>query len=104
MHRKATHTVGFALAVGLAAGALGLIRAAPDGRHRHLRDALVGGVIACSHIALDNLPYVKMSTKSFVPRPGRRRVAGMSVANWLLDVALCALLSWVIRSAARRSP
>ena len=101
LHRAASHDVLLVTSAGAIAGALGLI--ACDGRRSRWRDALAGAAIAGSHVALDALPFVRLSRKPWVPVPLRRRVAGMSIANWILDAGTCGALAALILMAGRRT-
>jgi len=100
LHRRLTHTPAFALGAGAVAGAAGLMS---DGKPERGRTSavLAGAAIGGSHLVLDNLPYVRLSIRPWVPAPLRRRVFGMSIANWLLDAAQCCLIARAIQRRDR---
>ena len=92
IHRKASHTFGFTLTAGMLAGMAGLIsRGSNDGERDLVADALVGAALVSSHVVLDRLPFPYR-----IARRGSRpvRIAGVSVVNWLLDVAVYGAIAW----------
>ena len=101
LHRAASHDAALVISGGAIAGALGLITG--DEPRPRWRNALAGAAIAGSHVALDALPFVRLSRKPWVPVLLRRRVAGMSIANWILDAGTCATLAVLILMTERRT-
>lgn len=87
LHRKSTHTFGFALAAGALAGAAGILGGGhgSDGRRDALRDTLTGAAIVGSHVILDAAPIPKI-------RIGPTFIE-MYAANWVLDIALWGALA-----------
>ena len=100
LHRTASHNGLLVTSAGAVAGALGLI--ATGEAQPRWRNALAGAAIAGSHVALDALPFVRLSRKPWVPAPLRRRVAGMSIANWILDAGTCSAIATLILITRRR--
>ncbi|HYM15288.1 MAG TPA: metal-dependent hydrolase [Dehalococcoidia bacterium] len=78
LHRKATHTLNFAMAAGALAGLAGILRAESiEGERDLLADAMVGAAIVGSHVALDRVPIPEVKLgPSFL---------GMSLTNWIID-------------------
>jgi membrane-bound metal-dependent hydrolase YbcI (DUF457 family) len=94
MHRKGSHTFGFTLTAGMLAGLAGLIsRGSNEGERDLIADALVGAALVSSHVVLDFLPFpYRVSKRGSRPV----RIAGVSVVNWLLDVAVYGAAAWMI--------
>lgn len=101
LHRGAMHNIGVVAAVGATLGWYGL----PDRSRRdsRLRMAVVGAAIASSHVLLDRLPFVPMSRRRWVPRVLKRRCAGLSLANWLLDIAVGSIIARALHPNRRPS-
>jgi len=98
LHRKATHTPGFVMGVGMLAGFAGLLGAgAVDGERDRVADAITGATIVGSHLLLDQrvLPYVS------TPRGGRGRVRNECV-NIAIDLLVYAPIAWFL--ARSRGP
>ncbi len=93
LHRKATHTPGFALSVGMLAGFAGLVSAGnAEGERDLVADAFTGAAIVGSHILLDRFklpPYI--STK-----PGARSRLRNEAVNWALDLLVYGPIAWLI--------
>lgn len=89
-HRGATHTAGFALAMGALAGMAGVISAGNAGGERDLvADAVVGAAVVGSHLALDRVPYV----------PDVRigpMVVGLPLVNWVIDAVQWGAVAWLL--------
>ncbi len=89
LHRGGTHTFNFALAAGAAAGLAGIIGAESiEGERDLIFDAIMGATIVGSHIALDRVPIPGIT--------GGPTVAGMSLANWVIDVVVWGALAWAL--------
>lgn len=90
-HRRATHTLAFAVAAGALAGAAGAAsRGDAAGGRDIVADAAVGAAVVGSHVLLDRLPYVPET------RVGPM-VFDLSLLNWVIDSiqwALAARLVW----------
>jgi membrane-bound metal-dependent hydrolase YbcI (DUF457 family) len=83
LHKRAMHTMGFALASGMLSGLFGLVRAgSADGERDLIADSLAGALLVGSHIVLDRLPlpYLRIPEKA----PARERLV-KSVYNFSLD-------------------
>lgn len=94
LHRKGTHTFGFALSTGMLAGFAGLVSAGnAEGERDLVADAMTGAIIVGSHIVLDKLPFPYLPTKKKLPRGTRIRNAA---GNWLLDAAVYGFIAWKI--------
>ncbi|HEY8173377.1 MAG TPA: metal-dependent hydrolase [Dehalococcoidia bacterium] len=94
LHRKGTHTFGFALSAGMVAGFAGLVSAGnAEGERDLVADALAGAVIVASHVVLDKLPFPYLPAKKKMPRGKRLRNVA---ANWIIDAAVYGWLAWRI--------
>lgn len=94
LHRKATHTLGFATVAGMLAGGAGIFSAGSgDGERDVVPDAMTGALLVGSHVALDHMwfPYLPMKKGSKA-----RVVAGISAVNWLLDAVVYGAIAWRI--------
>src|SRR2546421_12671263 len=67
LHRAASHDALLVTSAGAVAGALGLLPG--DVARSRWRNAFAGAAIAGSHVALDALPFVRLSRKPWVPVP-----------------------------------
>jgi membrane-bound metal-dependent hydrolase YbcI (DUF457 family) len=95
LHRQATHTFGFALAAGAAAGAAGILSAGNADGHRDLvADALTGAILVGSHVALDRapVPYLPTPPDGMDSKTYRRN----NIANWCIDAVLYGAIAWRI--------
>ncbi|MBF6600897.1 MAG: metal-dependent hydrolase [Dehalococcoidia bacterium] len=94
LHRKGTHTLGFATVAGMLAGGAGMISAgSAEGDRDVVADAMTGALLVASHVALDHMwfPYLPMK------KGGKARVvAGISAVNWLLDAVVYGAIAWRI--------
>jgi hypothetical protein len=92
LHRKGTHTLGFALSAGMLAGFSGLVSSgSAEGERDLVADAMTGAIIVGSHVALDRMPFPYLPTKKKLSRGTRiRNTAG----NWLLDAVVYGWLAW----------
>jgi hypothetical protein len=94
LHRKGTHTFGFALSAGMLAGFAGLVSAGnAEGERDLVADAMTGAVIVASHIVLDKVPFPYLPTKERLPRGVR---LANTAANWVLDAAVWGYVAWRI--------
>ena len=92
IHRRGTHTFGFAVAAGAIAGFVGLItRGTYEGDRDLVADAILGALLVSSHIVLDDLP---LPYRSNVRGAAGTRIAGVRVVNWLLDAVVYGALAW----------
>jgi hypothetical protein len=100
-HRKTTHTPGFALGAGMAAGWAGLVsagnvRSADDavGDRDLIVDAFTGAAIVGSHLLLDFVkvaPYVKTKRGSSIGTLFRNEAL-----NFTMDALIFAPIAWLI--------
>jgi membrane-bound metal-dependent hydrolase YbcI (DUF457 family) len=94
LHRGATHSYGFTLTAGMLAGAAGVVSAGNIGDDRDLvADGLTGAVIVGSHALLDRLPFPYVKTERGLLG---RKIANMSVANWLLDLVVYSAVAYAV--------
>jgi hypothetical protein len=101
LHRKGTHTLGFATTAGMLAGFTGLVSAGnAEGERDLVADALTGAIIIASHVIMDNTPFPYLPTKKKMPRNARIRNV---VGNWLLDAAVYGYIAYRFRPRARAS-
>jgi hypothetical protein len=93
LHRKATHTPGFALTAGMVAGFAGIVgNDSLDGDRDLVMDAMTGAAVIGSHVVLDRLKLpVYMTTK----KGGKNRIRNETV-NMLLDLAMFGTVAWMI--------
>lgn len=94
VHRGVTHTVPFAIFSGaLAAAAL-----ERTGRSQRslLSLAAALALVALTHPLLDGMPFVRMSRQSWVPDPAKVQLAGMSLANWIVDIVQSLAIAWIV--------
>jgi LexA-binding, inner membrane-associated putative hydrolase len=92
IHRRGTHTFGFAVTAGAVAGFAGLIsRGTHDGDRDLIADAILGAVLVSSHVVLDELPF---PYRSNVRGAAGTRIAGVRVVNWLLDAVVYGAIAW----------
>lgn len=93
LHRKATHTPGFALSAGMLAGFAGLVSAGnAEGERDLIADAFTGAAIVGSHIVLDRFkipPY--RYTKAGAPSRLRNEAI-----NWTLDLFVYGPIAWLL--------
>ena len=90
MHRTWTHTAAFALTAGALAGLAGVFRTEHvKGERDLLADAVTGAVVVGSHLILDRVPYVP--DIRFGPS-----VAGLPLANWLIDAVEWGAVAWLV--------
>jgi hypothetical protein len=91
IHKQVTHTYGFAAAVGMAAGAAGVVSTGTVEGERDLpADALLGALLVGSHIVMDRvwMPYLD------VPKRGPlRRILVRSAWNWAVDAIVYGFLA-----------
>lgn len=94
-HRKATHTPGFALSAGVAAGWLGLVSAGnAEGERDLIVDACTGAAIVGSHLVLDFVtfaPYVRTKRGSSLSTRVRHEAL-----NFAIDALIFAPIAWLI--------
>lgn len=92
LHRKHTHTFGFALSTGMLAGLAGIVSGgSAEGERDLVADALTGAIIVGSHIVLDRLPFPYLPTKKNAPRGAALRNAAL---NWALDGVVYGAIAW----------
>lgn len=92
LHRKATHTFGFATAAGMVAGLTGIVSAGTaEGDRDVLMDAMVGAAICASHVVLDKVPFPHFPTRN--DTAGRHLVRN-TVFNWIIESAVYGALAW----------
>jgi membrane-bound metal-dependent hydrolase YbcI (DUF457 family) len=92
LHRKGTHTLGFATTAGMLAGFAGVVSGgSAEGERDLVMDGLVGAMIVGSHVVLDKLPFPYFNTKKNV---GGRRLARNIALNWALDAAVYGAVAW----------
>jgi membrane-bound metal-dependent hydrolase YbcI (DUF457 family) len=98
LHRKATHTPGFAMSAGMLGGFAGLLGAGSvEGERDRIADGMAGAAIVGSHLLLDQrvLPYVS------TPKDGKGRMRNECL-NVAIDLLVYAPIAWVLtRSRAR---
>lgn len=95
LHRKGTHSTGFALAAGMVAGAGGLLGGGRRGDDRDVAvDMLTGVLVAGSHLALDRiwLPYLGTGSREM---PLLRR-ARREAFNAALDALFYGAIAWAL--------
>ena len=94
LHRKGTHTLGFALSAGMLAGFAGIVSAeSVEGERDLVMDAMTGAVLVASHLLLDKLPFPYLPTKKEL---GTAKVARNETINWLLDAIVYGAVAWKI--------
>lgn len=92
LHRKHTHTFGFALSSGMLAGLAGIVSGgSAEGERDLIADALTGAIIVGSHIVLDRLPFPYLPTKKTTPRHIARRNVAL---NWVMDGVVYGAIAW----------
>lgn len=99
LHRKGTHTLGFAMSSGMLAGLAGLVSAGnAEGERDLIADALTGAVIVGSHVLLDNLPFPYLDAQKrdgeSARAPGEKKKSGINLLNWAIDGAFYGFLAW----------
>ncbi len=83
LHRKGTHTLGFAVGTGMLAGFAGILSAgSAEGERDLIADALSGAIIVGSHLVLDKLPFPYLPIRKGAPFA---TVLRNSTINWALD-------------------
>jgi membrane-bound metal-dependent hydrolase YbcI (DUF457 family) len=93
LHRKGTHTPGFALTAGMLAGFAGVISAgSAEGERDLIADAMAGAIIVGSHVVLDRAPFPYLRLRN---RPPRIR-AVREALNWLIDAAAYGGIAWLL--------
>lgn len=99
LHRKATHTPGFALSAGMLAGFAGLVSAGnAEGERDLIVDSFTGAAIVGSHILLDRValpPY-------FSTKPGAPSRLRNEAIRWAVDLLVYGPIAWLLwpRTAA----
>jgi hypothetical protein len=98
LHRKVTHTPGFALSAGMIAGFAGVLGdGRDDGERDLLMDAMTGAAVIGSHVALDRLKLpVYVHT-----RPGGRHRIRNETANMIIDLMMFGPLFLMARRARK---
>ena len=92
IHRRATHTFGFAVSAGALAGLAGLIsRGTYEGERDLVADTIIGALLVSSHVVLDDLPF---PYRSNVRSAAGTRIAGVRVVNWMLDALVYGAIAW----------
>jgi hypothetical protein len=92
VHRKGTHTPGFALTAGMLAGFAGVLSAgSAEGERDLVADAFAGALLVGSHVVLDNMPFPYFATKRGTPPDVLRR---NNILNLVLDAAFFGALAW----------
>jgi membrane-bound metal-dependent hydrolase YbcI (DUF457 family) len=92
LHRKGTHTLGFAVTAGMLAGFAGIVSAGSAGGDRDVvADTLTGAILVGSHVVLDNVWFPYLSPARGAPA---RKVAGISAVNWLIDALVYGAIAW----------
>jgi membrane-bound metal-dependent hydrolase YbcI (DUF457 family) len=100
IHRQGTHTLGFALSAGGAAGFAGLISAGSlDGERDLLADALTGAALVASHVVIDRMPFPYFPTKAGT-RPDR--IWRNAAINWTLDAVIYGVIASRLITPRRR--
>jgi membrane-bound metal-dependent hydrolase YbcI (DUF457 family) len=93
MHRKSTHTLGFALTAGMLAGMAGVVSAgSAEGERDLVADGLAGAVLVGSHVVLDYMPFPYVTRTRGIPAT---KIAGISAVNWLIDLVAYGAFAWV---------
>jgi membrane-bound metal-dependent hydrolase YbcI (DUF457 family) len=99
MHRKGTHTIGFAATAGMLAGFAGLVSGGnAEGERDVVMDGLVGALIVGSHVVLDSLPFPYFDTKKEADAGKLRRNVAL---NWLLDAVVYGAIAYRFWPRAR---
>jgi hypothetical protein len=94
LHRKGTHTFGFALVSGMLAGFGGLISAgSAEGERDLVADAMTGALLVASHVVLDRVPFPYLSLRKGMPV---REAAARAAFNWTLDGVVYAILAGAV--------
>lgn len=95
LHKKATHTTGFALSAGMLAGFAGLVSAGnAEGERDLIVDSYTGAAIVGSHLVLDRFkipPYVYAETGA-----GARARLRNEAINWTLDLIIYGPIAWLL--------
>lgn len=93
LHKKATHTTGFALSAGMLAGFAGLVSAGnAEGERDLIVDSYTGAAIVGSHLLLDRFkipPYV-------YTKPGAPSRLRNEAINWTLDLLVYGPIAWLL--------
>jgi len=91
LHRKGTHTPGFALSTGMLAGFAGIVSAgSAEGERDLVADALTGAILVGSHLVLDKLPIPYLKIRKGAPRGVILRRSAM---NWAIDLVVYGLVA-----------
>lgn len=102
LHRKATHTLPFTVAVGFAAGVAGVIRVhRPDGRRDVIADGLAGALLVTSHLVMDRTPFPYFPTKKTTPK---HLLMKHHRRNWTVDGAVFGYVAWRCGLIGKRKP
>ena len=102
LHRKGTHTLGFALSAGMLAGFAGIVSAESiEGERDLVMDAMTGALLVASHLVLDKLPFPYLPTKKEMPNAV---VARNEIINWLLDALVYGAVAWRLMPKDSRAP
>ena len=102
MHRKGTHTIGFALTSGMVAGFAGIVSAGTaEGERDLIADAMTGALLVGSHIVIDKLPIPYLPIKKGA---SLSTVLWKSAINWGLDAVLYGLVARAIWPAESPEP
>lgn len=89
LHRQGTHTLNFALTAGALAGLAGIIGAeSVEGERDLLADALAGAAVVGSHVLVDKVPMPEIKLGP--------SIAGMTLANWIVDSVQWAAVAWLL--------
>jgi membrane-bound metal-dependent hydrolase YbcI (DUF457 family) len=100
LHRKGTHTLGFALSAGMLAGFAGIVSAeSVEGERDLVMDAMTGAILVASHLVLDKLPFPYLPVKKEM---GATAVVRNETINWLLDAAVYGAIAWKLMPRAPR--
>lgn len=100
LHRKATHTFGFATLAGMAAGLVGAVSAGDAEGHRDVfMDAMVGAAICASHVVLDKAPVPYFPTRENKAGPHLLRNTAL---NWIIDSVVYGAIAWKLWPRERR--
>jgi membrane-bound metal-dependent hydrolase YbcI (DUF457 family) len=84
LHRKTTHTPGFAVTAGMIAGFAGLVSESTDGERDLIVDAMTGAAVIGSHVVLDRL---KLPVYVTTRKGGEGRIRNEAI-NMLLDLVM----------------
>lgn len=97
LHRKGTHTPGFALGAGMLAGFAGIVSAgSAEGERDLVADAMTGAVLVGSHLVLDKLPFPYLKIRKGSPLGTFLR---RSAFNWALDAVVFGLIARALMPA-----